>query len=111
MLADLRDRSPTPKKVTALAKAFTTLVRSRALGLCCNLLAKSVRRAMGEWAVPLRCPVFAAIADEPDHLGEGGGAQPEGALDDAGLAPDVTWNACAWPLRSARITSKPLMVA
>ena len=30
LLADLRDRSPTLKEVTALAKAVTTLVRNRA---------------------------------------------------------------------------------
>jgi hypothetical protein len=46
-------------------------------------------------------------------LGQGGRAEAEGALDDAGLPQmsRVTLKADACPLRSARITSKPLIVA
>jgi hypothetical protein len=56
---------------------------------------------------------FEVCVDELDRFGQSRGAKAEGALDDASLAADVigVLKADAWPLRRARITSKPLIVA
>jgi hypothetical protein len=61
----------------------------------------------------LRCREIKLFADKLDHLGDGRGAKTEGALDNAGFAANVTRDVegrCC-PLRSARITSKPLIFA
>lgn len=59
------------------------------------------------------CFELAAFADKLNRLGQCRGTETEGARDDAGLAANVMreLKAEAGPLRSARITSKPLMVA
>jgi hypothetical protein len=62
----------------------------------------------------LRRLKFELLADELDGLGEHTGSKVEGAFDEARLAPHVAGDVEAgrpWPLRSARITSKPLIVA
>ena len=80
--------------------------------LCCNPLARctTARGPVSEPVTPLRARVR---ANKLDRLGQDRRAETEGALDDAGLAADVRvmLKIDAWPLRSARITSKPLIVA
>ena len=74
---------------------------------------KGTRRAAIEEAVRSGCFEFEPLAEESNGLRESAVAEPEGALDDARLTADVAPDVegPAWPLRSARITSKPLIVA
>src|SRR5208337_2679003 len=68
----------------------TAWARVSSRGLCCNLPARAARRRLNGSVHLSDRFEFDQLAEQFDCLSQNGGAETEGALDDAGLASDVT---------------------
>jgi hypothetical protein len=81
--------------------------------LCCKLLRRFAKAAIGGSDGLSGRFGFKPLPEKLDRLGQSGGAEAEGALDDAGLAPDVAGRVegCGLPLAESAHHLDPLMVA